>query len=357
MSSLTPFKTLTVFDFDYAYLDSGAPVSSTYTTWVIFHGLGLNGAVFEKILPLAHAHNLRIVSVNRRGYAPSSGFEADEVSGIGFGKTHEEAEPFLRGQGVEIATFLVKFATQEGIPLADLDGPTGGIALIGWSLAGIHALSLLAYLDALSEDTRSALQKYLHTILSHDIAPTPLGIPNAATHNTSFLSMQDDQKRFDALVDWATAHYIHKSVTSENPDDLEFNHPSDTIPRSMRELSYEQRANYTNLDAFLGSDGKLRSCDVTAFAKLTKRALFNKSLAEKLPNVRVRYMSSGTSPGMVVWALWMLRKHAANPKEHYGDDAEKARDIKFVFQTEGNHFIFWDDPQKAIQQYGHAIML
>ena len=49
------------------------------------------------------------------------------------------------------------------------DCPTtsGGIALIGWSLGGIHVLALLAYLDEPPEDTQSTLLKYLHTILSH----------------------------------------------------------------------------------------------------------------------------------------------------------------------------------------------
>lgn len=124
-------------------------------------------AVLEKLLPLAHAHSLRIVSIYRRGYSPSSGFQDRELAGIGFGKKIEEAEPFYRAQGVEIATFLINFATEQGIPLADPNSPTGGIVLIGWSLGGVHATALLAYLDELPEDARSTLQKYLHTILFH----------------------------------------------------------------------------------------------------------------------------------------------------------------------------------------------
>ncbi|KAG9318037.1 hypothetical protein JVU11DRAFT_100 [Chiua virens] len=230
MSSSTALKTLKVFDFDYAYLDSGAPASPNYTTWVILHGMGFNGVVFEKILPLAHAHNLRVVSVNRRGYEPSSGFAAEELEGIGFGKKYDEAEPFYRGQGIEIATFLTKFATQEGISPTDPNGSTGGIALIGWSLASIHVLTVLAYVDALAEDTRSTLQKYLHTGLfscepSHfifaDASAVPLGIPNIKTHDVGLWFEPDDRKRFDAFFEWATAHYVQKSVTSENIDDYQ----------------------------------------------------------------------------------------------------------------------------------------
>lgn len=301
------------------------------------------------------------------------------MTGIGFRKKFEEAEPFYRAQGLEIATFLVNFATERGIPLADPNGHTGGIALIGWSLGGIHATALLAYLDELPQDTRSTLQKYLHTVLFHgetrcskrspqyhhtdslpDASSVALGIPSLARHNNIGLwSLTDDRKRLDVFFDWATAHYVHKSVVSDDIDDLEFDKPSD-IPRSLHELSYEQRAKYTDLNAFstTGCDGKLLFCDPTAFALLTKRALFDKARAQKFPDVRVRFMSSGTTAGMLVWTVWIFRKYVENPPEGpYGSDAEKARDIKFVTQTEGNHFVFWEDPEKAIQQYSVVINL
>ena len=265
--------------------------------------------------------------------------------------------------------------------MADPESPnTGGIALIGWSLGGIHVLALLAYLDALPGNTQSILQKYLHTILCHgevvvclitqvlrthmrflsDASAIALGIPNTPKHSISLWSETDVRKRFDAFFDWASAHYIHKSVMSENLDDLEFNNPSSDIPHSFDALSYTQRAEYTDIKAFSpdGCDGKLLFCDTTAFAVLTRRALFDKACAEKSPNVRVRFMSGGTSAGALVWALWMLREYVDNPpKVLYGRNAEKARDIQFITHTEGNHFIFWEDPEKAIQQFTAAISL
>jgi len=241
MSPPTTLKSLHVLDVDYAYLDSGPPASSNYTTWVFLHGLGFNGAVLEKLLPLAHAHNLRIVSVYRRGYSPSSEFREDELAGIGSQKKIEEVEPFFRAQGAEIAAFLVKFATEQRIPVVDSDPDsptTGGIALIGWSLGGIHVLTLLAYLDELPEDTQSTLRKYLHTILSHDANAPSLGIPYTPVHNMDLWNETDERKRFDGFFDWVTAHYIHKSVSSENNDDLEFENPSQDIPRSLHEISF-----------------------------------------------------------------------------------------------------------------------
>lgn len=264
--------------------------------------------------------------------------------------------------------------------MADPNSPTGGIVVVGWSLAAIHLIALLAYVDELSRDTRSTLQKYLHTILCHgkvtlrphtiigilshihtscsDASTAALGIPSPGRDDLSLWLETDDRKRFDRFFNWVTAHYVHKSITSGNIDDLEFNNASD-IPHSMRELSYEQRAKYTDLEPFVftGCDGKLVFCDTTAFAALTKRALFDNVRAEAFPNVRVRFMSSGRSGGVLVWPLWLLRMYLKDPTELYGSDAKKARDVECIIQPEGNHLIFWEDPEKAIQQYSASINL
>jgi len=53
-------------------------------------------------------------------------------------------------------------------------------------------------------------------------------------------------------------------------------------------------------------------------------------------------MNSGTSPGAAIWVLWTLHNYAENPpgsEELCGGDAERARDIGFVTQAEGNHYL------------------
>jgi pimeloyl-ACP methyl ester carboxylesterase len=124
----------------------------------------LLSGVFRKLLPLAAAHNLRIVCLYRRDYDPTTSFCDRDLADLTSG-TVEGQEGFVRSQAVEIATFLVKFALEQRLPPAR--GTSGGIALIGWSMGALHTHAVVAYLDALASDVLSDLGKYSHTMASH----------------------------------------------------------------------------------------------------------------------------------------------------------------------------------------------
>lgn len=112
--------------------------------------------------------NLRIVSLYRRDYNPTTSFRDADLASLTSG-TAEGQEDFLRSHAVEIATFRVTFAREQRIPPAPLEGASGpgGIALIGWSLGSLHTHAVVAYLDAMPSSILSDLGKYLHTMVSH----------------------------------------------------------------------------------------------------------------------------------------------------------------------------------------------
>lgn len=348
-------ESLTVSDgVSYYYLDSGDVPGITYTTLVFVPGMGFNGGVFRKLFPLAAAHRLRIISLYRRDYSPTTSFRDADLAGI-MSRTVEGQEGFLRSQAVDIATFLAMFAREQHIPLAD--GTSGGIVLVGWSLGSSHVHAVVAHLDALPSNVLSDLEKYLHTVVCHDVSGVFIGIPNPPGFNIGLWSETDVEKRFKLFYEWVAMHFSHKNVTSGSIDDLEFRTTLDKA-HSMHELSPEELAELTSAKTFGASDALLVSIKLDVFKAMTRRAIFDTSLAEKfLPNLRVRYMCGGASPGGVVWVMHELRKCLAEPKPIYGPDAEKARDVKFQFQTEGNHFVFWDEPEVALEQYIATINL
>lgn len=338
----------------YYYFDSGDIPGNTYTTLVFIPGMGFNGGVFRKLFPLAAVHRIRIVSLYRRDYNPTTSFRDADLAGL-VSRTVEGQEGFLRSQAVDIATFLVMFAREQHIPLAE--GTSGGIALMGWSLGSLHTHAVMAHLDALPHNVLSDLEKYLHTVVCHDVTGIFIGIPKPPGFSMEYWSEPDVEKRFKLFCEWVAGHFPHKNVTSGSIDDLEF-YKSPDKPHSMHELSPGEFAELTSAKTFASSDTLLVTIQVDVSKAMTRRAIFDPVLAEKfLPNLRVRYMCGGASPGVIVWALHELRKCLANPKPIYGPYAEKARDLKFKFQTEGNHFIFWDEPEVALEQYIATINL
>ncbi|KAG2338427.1 hypothetical protein BDR05DRAFT_969261 [Suillus weaverae] len=342
-------ESLTVSDgVSYYYCDSGDVPGNTYTTLVLIPGMGFNGGVFRKLFPLAAAHRLRIVSLYRRDYHPTTSFRDADLAGL-VSRTVEGQEGFLRSQAVDIATFLVMFAREQHIPLAE--GSSGGIALVGWSLGSLHTHAVMAHLDALPSNVLSDLEKYLHTVVCHDVSGVFIGIPNPPGFNMKLWTETDVEKRFKLFYELVATHFPNKDVTSGSIDDLEFYKSTDKA-HSMHELSPEEFAELTSAKTFGASDALLVNIQLDVVKATTRRAIFDTALAEKfLPNLHVRYMCGGASPGFVVWVLHELRKCLADPKPIYGPDAEMARDVKFKFQTEGNHFVFWDEPEVALEQY------
>jgi hypothetical protein len=190
-----------------------------------------------------------------------------------------------------------------------------------------------------------------------DVGVFFVGIPNHPENNIDLWFEPDVKTRFNLFFEWATAYFPHKNVASGNDGDLEFNKFSEKT-HSMHELSSEELAELTSVENFGGSDTLLLFIQPDVLKVVIRRAIFNAALAQNfLPNLRVRYMSGGASPGILVWALWELRKSFADPKPMYGPDAEKGRNIKSICHSEGNHFNFWDEPQTALSSYIATINL
>ncbi|KAG1842177.1 hypothetical protein DFJ58DRAFT_732166 [Suillus subalutaceus] len=301
----------------YYYFDSGDIPGNTYTTLVFIPGMGFNGGVFRKLFPLAAAHRIRIVSLYRRDYNPTTSFRDADLAGL-VSRTVEGQEGFLRSQAVDIATFLVMFAREQHIPLAEV----------------------VAHLDALPYNVLSDLEKYLHTVVCHDVSGILIGIPRPPGFGLSVeYWTEPDSREEEALM----TSRLTNPQTNLTPC-------TSCTPGEFAEL--------TSAKTFGSSDTLLITIQPDILKAMTRRAVFDPTLAEKfLPNLRVRYMCGGTSPGVIVWALHEFKKCLADPKPVYGPNAGKGRDLKFKFQTEGNHFIFWDEPEVALQQYIATINL
>lgn len=114
----------------------------------------------------------------------------------------------------------------------------------------------------------------------------------------------------------------------------------------------EELAKLISFEAYSGSDTAILLIDLAVSKENIRRALFDKSLASNLPNLRVRYFHGGETPGILVWSLWKLGDALRDPTVYHG---EQARDINILYSSTGNHFIFWDQPEDALVQYRRCI--
>lgn len=103
-------------------------------------GLTFLADTFDALLPLAASRGLRLVLVSRRDYPGSTPYTDEDLREIRSGSRH-----FLEKLGRELLHLMVWFVKEYNLPrVSNLGGKlVGGVALLGWSMAGTtQALSL-----------------------------------------------------------------------------------------------------------------------------------------------------------------------------------------------------------------------
>ncbi|TFK73131.1 hypothetical protein BDN72DRAFT_762223 [Pluteus cervinus] len=343
------YLTLSGTNITFAYLDSGPVASSnSYTTLMLLHGTGFNSLVFNQILPLAKANNLRIVAINRRDYAPTTLLTSAEIAVMSQGDTG--AQTYFQQRGNEIGLFIDKWLQQNTIPT--VHNGQGGIAIVGWSLGTVTAHSFLAHLDTLPAATLNRLAPYIHTVLLHDTFATAVAFPNPPQFDISLWFIIDPTQRFTAFKEWVTSYY---DSTDFNPstgtiNTIDFNNPNPAKPKTFSTTPASIMNTMLNEAAFAGSEAAVLFFNQTAFSKLIRRALFDPTVASKLPNVKARYFYGGETAGILILASWEITE---TPPSYY--NGVTARNIKLHYGDQGNHFLFWDKPQYALSSYISAI--
>jgi hypothetical protein len=139
--------------------------------------------IFHRLLPIAAATHVRLVTLNRRGYAGSTPFTEEEVAPLAPTITSEDDTAsatsrshkvvsaqyttFLQQRGAEMARFLAWFIDHENIPPRsdDTNRASGGIALLGWSLGNATTLSMLAFANSLDPGLMQKLEPYLRKVI------------------------------------------------------------------------------------------------------------------------------------------------------------------------------------------------
>lgn len=117
-------------------------------------------ATFQRVLPLAGAHALRVICINRRGYPDTTPCSPEEERILTKGSDEERAD-WLNREGVRFALFLDGLIKRHDLP------EKGGIAVVGWSLGNLIAMAFAASVMHIPPVLKEKLRVYLRTVIMY----------------------------------------------------------------------------------------------------------------------------------------------------------------------------------------------
>ncbi|KAJ6544334.1 Alpha/Beta hydrolase protein [Mycena capillaripes] len=321
------------------YTDSGAVAGGgDYTTLVIIHGHTFHSGTFQRLNPFAQPNSLRIISVNRREYPGSSPYSTEELNAFADGNDAERAS-LLEQQGRDLAMFLDALIEEKSLP------QTGGIALIGWSLGALFLLALIASLETLSVAAKERLSSFVHTVVLFQVPSLALGLPTPSgwliPHTDPDISPED---RGPAFAKWVSSYFVHGDLSTHNLDHLTYNNTDPLKLATIDNLKPEELFAMTD---FAPGDKYDNIVALPPFAELvfnqTNKALFDSTVRRAWSRTRFWAVYGSAEPWNIIYGAWFLedQSRAAN-------DPELA--INFKVMDGSNHFLVWEDPEKALNE-------
>ncbi|KAF8529854.1 Alpha/Beta hydrolase protein [Gautieria morchelliformis] len=382
-----PFAQVDDLNTQLFYQDSGVPTldDKPYTTLVVVHGLGYNSHIFHRLHRIAAASHVRLVTLNRRGYAGSTPFSEAETLPIDPSTVSISTEDgtasattrsnrvlsghymtFMQQRGAEMARFLVWFIENERIPpRSDCNTESrasGGISLLGWSLGNATTLSMLAFASTFDPGLMKKLEPYLRKVIIFDPPHAALGYPTPENSYNPLLDpeirVEERQPRFMA---WVSSYFVHSPSVRDPATPLRDLTNGLLEQRVMNPSKKSTAAHFTApaaIEVVSQRNGDMFALGEHArpvFEAVRTRAIFG-NLNETygppvLPKVDISYIWCTDSVWEAVLAMRSLQQDIASPPDyHY-----PARSVRFIALEGGNHFIHYDDPLKAFAAFAQAL--
>ncbi|KAF8589583.1 hypothetical protein K439DRAFT_1521297 [Ramaria rubella] len=322
------------------YLDSGQPSETEiYTTIVIIHGHSFHSGIFQRALPLAASRRLRLICVNRRDYAETTLFSSSELKILSEGDETERAA-FVEQRGVEFALFLNQLIDELSLPPPTTDGKDGGIALMGWSLGNVVALAIVASISSFPGTVKARLQKYVRVFMIHSAPGVALGLPKPQkyynpTHDESI----PESQRGDVFAHWASGYFSHGQLSERNLDSLAYRDSDPSRKPTVARMSHEELVSVIDYAPGPRSELYFNTRFEDTLFQQTSKVLFDFSTTSLWPRMTIWMVYGDSSAWMVVYSAWEIEKLT---KDH-GE-----RMVKLLPVEGENTFMFWDNPEKAL---------
>ncbi|KAI0690983.1 hypothetical protein BC835DRAFT_1280048 [Cytidiella melzeri] len=333
------------------YEDSGAPEGALdYSTIIITHGLLFHGAVFRPLFAHASAQNLRIVVVNQRDYPGSSLLNEPELARV-LSQEPEEQAAALRGQGVELATFIAHFIEAEKVPVPTVvDGKdVGGISFLAWSQGNSVLLSFLSNISLLDAHTSTLLERYMPRYFYADPPSWVLGYPTppgltTPIHGPLSVEVSEKAKKFGECVG---TYYNPLEEHDITVDALLNRYDMHSATGEAKYLCTTSRIPNSELDALIAPEIFPRAGVALAFASEVYDECFQRALCDtegRWSHLRV----VSIWPNMSVWPCTLAGKVMADRMTSPPTKWKVRRDVDRVWIKGANHFFHYEEPDKFL---------
>ncbi|KAK7025992.1 hypothetical protein VNI00_015823 [Paramarasmius palmivorus] len=359
--SLPVERTYTLLnDVQITFTDSGVPPGSTdYTTLVIIHGTLFVGGMalldiaaqtqlnapysvgFEDLQVLAPSKNLRIMALNRRGYRGSTSFTPAEMDDMCQG-----SRDFLDRRMLELAEFLTTVIRIEKTPKLDTDG-RGGIAVLGWSLGVMTALSLFSNPSLLDFETGVLLGGYLKQCILYDPPSKSFGYSLPSTfklpvvHNPFTDPAVKEEEKVSKFMFWVSSAFKHRhdTITANSHEGYDFDTECDNS--LVGTWTKDRIGKYCDPDGFRYDSIVTRNYNIQAHCREnTQRALFDVTF---LPKLTFTYLWAPRS----VWdTVWAFRETERLYEEYLERNKSDVRQVTFMKMDGATHFVHQESPEE-----------
>ncbi|TFK37072.1 hypothetical protein BDQ12DRAFT_653349 [Crucibulum laeve] len=329
--------TIQVKDLEFFYTDSGAPNAAVYRTIIIIHGHTFHSGTFQRLLPLAAAQSLRVICVNRREYPGTTPFTPEELKVFAEGSEKERAL-LIEQQGIDLGLFVDAVIQQLVL------SKEGGITLAAWSLGNAFLISLLASINLLPVESKERLQTYVKTVILWDPPTQALGIKSPPG---SYVPLWDEtlapEARGPAFGVWAASYWKHGDISSRNFDQFEHRIPDPSKKPSTDNMTREEL--FSLADFAPGGKCETILCE-PAFANVlmnqTQKALFAPEVRKSWYGAEFWNMYGDSNPWNIIYSPWILEQKVKAAKTVQPL-------LKFKANEGANHFLMWDEPEKALR--------
>ncbi|KAK0222328.1 Alpha/Beta hydrolase protein [Armillaria fumosa] len=321
-----------------SYIDSGAPTQPSYITIFAIHGMIFSKEIFQKLIDLAPGKGVRFVALDRRPFPGSTPFSVEELGILKVAGTDDaQQDAFIEARGHEVGIFIDTFTQKFNLPPISSGG---GIALLGWSLGTALASAAISNAGTLPEDTCKRLERYMRSVILYEPGPITLGLPSPEKYWT-FLrdpSVPEDL-RIAAFGQWCTSYFDHADLSERNLDKLSW-----VLASSSRMPSF-----YNEMPAAIQHHGDDAATDLQFLVGCYKQLLpsYRKTFFDPkvFPTMKRSILCGDKTSAFALATLWAVQD---DEKEQ---NAEGAKAIDYKILPGANHFIHWDEPEKALDTF------